>query len=408
MEDILNIDEDVEFDKSIERQQHYVISPQTGTNFDRLSQIILEFNNLNVSTLPADSSLYLEGTFLDTANKAAVKNSKISNNGFAFLFDEARYEVHGVEIDRTRNVGVTSTMKNYVSLSPSESAAMVNAGWDPEFDYGSCVGADGHFSVCIPLKNIFGFAEDYNRVLVHARQQIILLRASDDKNCYEIKDPTKAEEECTITLTHVSWRLPFVQPAPKHNLEILHKVEKGKTIRIPYRNWELFEFPMLPTSASQVWSIKSTTELEKPRYVIVGFQTDRKAKIKKSASEFDHCDLSDIKLYINEQVYPYENLNINFAKSHFSILYDMFARFRKSYYGKGIKPIVQPSVFKSRAPLAVIDCSKQNDTLKSGPVNFRLEFKAENPFPASTSAFALVIHDRILDYNLLNNHVTKL
>ena len=30
------------------------------------------------------------------------------------MFDEIRYELNGVEIDRNRNVGITSTIKNYV------------------------------------------------------------------------------------------------------------------------------------------------------------------------------------------------------------------------------------------------------------------------------------------------------
>jgi len=41
----------------------------------------------------------------------------IRNNCVAFIFDEIRYELNGVEIDRSKNVGITSTFKNYVSLS---------------------------------------------------------------------------------------------------------------------------------------------------------------------------------------------------------------------------------------------------------------------------------------------------
>lgn len=406
MDDILNINEEVEFSDTIARLQEHTITPQAGTNYGNLGEIRLEFSNLNVNTLPSKSYLYLEGKFLTAADATPTKN-KISNNGFAFLFDEARYELHGVEIDRTRNVGITTTLKNYVSLSPTESAAMLNAGWNPDPKEKNWNDDSGNFGVCIPLKNIFGFAEDYDKILVHARQQITLIRSADDKNCYQRKDAATAGDDCKIVLTHVSWHLPFVQAAPRENLRLLNMVEKGSWVKLPFRTWELFEHPALPASDSQSWTIKSTTQLEKPRYIIVGFQTGRKGSGDVSASEFDACDLTDIKLFINEEVYPYGNLNINFTENHYARLYHMYAKFRQGYYGKGVKPLLNPETYKSKAPIAVIDCSHQDDTLKTGPVNFRLEFRAKKAFPANTTAFALVIHDKMIDYNLLNNTVSR-
>jgi len=50
------------------------------------------------------------------------------------MFDEIRYELDGVEIDRNRNVGITSTLKNYVTISSDKSVIMRNAGWDAHTD----------------------------------------------------------------------------------------------------------------------------------------------------------------------------------------------------------------------------------------------------------------------------------
>ena len=51
----------------------------------------------------------------------------LGNNCVAFLFYEIRYELNGVEINRNRNVGITSTLKNYVSLTSGEDKNMENA-----------------------------------------------------------------------------------------------------------------------------------------------------------------------------------------------------------------------------------------------------------------------------------------
>ena len=59
-------------------------------------------------------------------------------------------------------------------------------------------------------------------------------------------------------------------------------------------------------------------------------------------------------------------------------------------------------------PLIIIHCSKQNEILKSGSVDVRLEFETQENFPTGTSAYALIIHDRIIEYNPMSGDVRKL
>jgi len=65
------------------------------------------------------------------------------------MFDEIRYELDGVEIDRNRNVGITSMLKNYVTKSSERSVITNNAGWDPWNP------PNGYFNFCVPL-NVIG------------------------------------------------------------------------------------------------------------------------------------------------------------------------------------------------------------------------------------------------------------
>jgi len=49
---------------------------------------------------------------------------------------------------------------------------------------------------------------------------------------------------------------------------------------------------------------------------------------------FDDCNLTNaIKLYLNSEFYPYDDLNVDISKNKYTILFDMYARFRKAYYG---------------------------------------------------------------------------
>ena len=51
---------------------------------------------------------------LTKADSTPAQATELVNNAICFLFEELRYELNGVEVDRCRNVGLTSLMKGYV------------------------------------------------------------------------------------------------------------------------------------------------------------------------------------------------------------------------------------------------------------------------------------------------------
>ena len=153
--------------------------------------------------------------------------------------------------------------------------------------------------------------------------------------------------------------------------------------------------------------VKTSNQLEKPRFVILAFQTNRKGQRAENASRFDHCNISNLKLFLNSQYYPYGNLNLDVTRNQYAIHYDMYANFQ-SYYGKDSEPILKKINFLTHAPFIVIDCSKQNESRKSAPVDVRLEFEARDNFSALTSVYCLILHDRIVQYNPVSGDVKKL
>lgn len=155
-------------------------------------------------------------------------------------------------------------------------------------------------------------------------------------------------------------------------------------------------------------AVVASSQLEKPRYVILGFQTARNNVLRADASAFDHCDISDVKLFLNSQYYPYGNMNLNMNNNQYALLYEMFANFQSSYYGRNNEPIFNMTEFKNQAPLIVFDCSKQNESLKYAPVDVRLEIESRTNFKDKTSAYCLIIHDRIIQYKPISGDVKKM
>ena len=104
-------------------------------------------------------------------------------NAIYHLFEEARYELNAIEIDKNKNVGLTSLIKNYTSVYEAQSKFLENAGWFPSSNANILLTDNaGNFDVSIPLSRIFGFAEDYQKIIVHTRHELILTRSRNDVN----------------------------------------------------------------------------------------------------------------------------------------------------------------------------------------------------------------------------------
>ncbi|RLU18340.1 hypothetical protein DMN91_008697 [Ooceraea biroi] len=137
-------------------------------------------------------------------------------------------------------------------------------------------------------------------------------------------------------------------------------------------------------------------------------KTGRKNIMSEDVTIFDDCKLTNVKLHLNSEFYPYDDLNVDFEKNKTAILYDMYSRFRRAYYNCNCaEAYLTPPNFLLRGPFVVIDCSRQNESVKSATVDVRLEFECKENAPPNTTAYCLIIHDRVVEYSPLTNVVRR-
>lgn len=404
----------VPFDDTVTHMEFHTHLPYASMTLNNSDEIRIPIQQQDICVLPCLSYLYVEGKLVIESDDSVPKTTYFTNNAFAYLFDEIRYELNGVEIDRVRNPGIATTLKGYASFNEFNLRLMGNAGWissTANMDSGAhSIDKDGNFSFCVPLSSLFGFAEDYKRMIVNARHELVLIRSASDKNAVQCKPASATDpvEAVKVKLEKLSWRIPYVTLSDQQRVTLLKHLNKGINIPVEYRSWELYEYPVLPKTTKQSWAVKTASQLEKPRYIIVAFQTDKKLNIKENASHFNHCNLTNLKLHLNSVSYPYDDLKLDFSRNHYALLYEMYTRFQESYYNLPARPLLGKDIFEKYAPVVVIDCSKQNESIRAAPVDIRLEFEVGKDFPTNTAAYCLIIHDKSFTYNPSNNMVRPL
>lgn len=399
---ILNVLETPVSDNSIESFELHSYKPYV-TSFNKNDEIRIPINQQDLYVLPSASTLYLEGQVqvYNSETKKPVDTINFINNPILFLFQEIRYELNGIEIDKIKNVGVTTTIKSYLSMSESEAKPAKVWGWSID---GSKLTNNVTFSVSIPLDKVLGFAEDYKKIIMNCKHELVLLRSNTNLNALILGEKEVLED---IIINKIIWRVPHVKVSDRERVGLLKNLERDRAITLAFRNWDLYEYPLLPKTRKHTWSIKTSSQIEKPRFVIIGLQTDRKLNAKSSMSEFDNCNLTDVKVFLNSNYYPYENLNVSFSDKKIALLYEQYCRFQQSYYGRRPEPLLSLKEFRDKAPMFVIDCCRQQETLK-GSVDVRLEIEADQDIPDKTSAYCLILNDCVFEYKPLSSIVRKI
>lgn len=116
------------------------------------------------------------------------------------------------------------------------------------------------------------------------------------------------------------------------NLKVLNFLSTNRRIIVQSRSYDLVEYPSLPRSSNNIWSVKTLPILKKPRYVVFGFQTARKDVRVEDASKFDKCHATDMRLHLNTQIFPYQRNELDIEGGIYSELYNAYANIQYSYY----------------------------------------------------------------------------
>ena len=80
---------------------------------------------------------------------------------------------------------------------------------------------EGIFSFRVPLKHIFGFCEDYNKILYGMKQTLTLTRDNDNNVIFRHNTAANGK----IRLDKISWYMPHVMPADKDKMELYKIIE---------------------------------------------------------------------------------------------------------------------------------------------------------------------------------------
>jgi hypothetical protein len=415
--DHLNWKENIQIDESIEKLDYREYEPHIGTDINQESgEIRIVIQDQDQFVLPSKSYLYIEGQFKHkNGDRIAPNESKITlvNNALMFLFKRVAYRMGNQEIEGCNNIGRATTMKGLVTYPRNYTEGSrfmwvmdtMTADDHPEHSerfkfLNNYVVQNstptGFFSATIPLSHILGFCENYDKVVYGVKHELILQRTHSHDAIQKLivmADGADTLQYGRLDLKTLRWRVPHVKLADEEKLKLYSIIEKKQSISINFLNRQCDSTIIPEGVTSHSWRVSVTAGVEKPRYIILGFQTDKDRKQSSNPAQFDHCHLKNAYVQLNTERYPELDLQLDFDKNLYTTAYTMLCDYYNETLNKEGCPMTVVE-FRILFPLMVFDISRQSERLKNSITDITIKTEFSDDVPANTKAFALILSDR--------------
>ena len=429
MNSILRITDPILKDDSIDKYEEIAYEKIAGTNLNAPGQDIrLTIETQDIFTYPSESYLIVEGYLEQNLNppNATVYNQNtdlitLTNNGIMHLFKRIRYDLSGQEIENLVHPGQATTMLGLLKYPDDFSKSKgLNQLWYKDTNTNATIGNNGNagfnvrrhyifssdpvgtFSFKIPLKHIFGFCEDYDKIVYGLKHNLTLTRNNDNDAIYRNDNDTAgaAMVDGRVILTEISWFMPHVTPADQYKMELYKIIERKEKIPVGYRMLQC-DSASVHQAKNFSWRLSVKSSPEVPRFIIIGFQSGKSNNQQRNPSIFDNVNIDNIYAMLNSTRYPTVDYNIHFAKNMFSRVYGDAIEFRSKFFNMDeliSNPNFTPLEYRTMYPLFLFDVSKQSEKLKYSTTDIQIKMNFREDPPADTQVYGVIISDRLINF----------
>jgi len=178
---------------------------------------------------------------------------------------------------------------------------------------GTSINNPGEIRINIEQQDLFfHLSDDYDKVVYGFKHTITLVRKTDDDAIFRAGAVAAAK----VKLDKISLFMPSVLPSDNEKLQLFKTIDSKATVPATYRARQCDSI-VVPQSTTFSWRLSVKTSPEKPRYIIVAFQTAKSGNQEANPAIVNHCDLKNMYIMLNQDRYPAVDYNLSFPNQQF-------------------------------------------------------------------------------------------
>ena len=145
-------------------------------------------------------------------------------------------------------------------------------------------------------------------------------------------------------------------------------LNKKNNVDFSYYERKTF-YKNVPNATNSLFDLVMESGMQRPQYIIVGFENNNINEQTHDASTFDIMNVTECYCKIGREFYPEEKMNINYGTNNYNEGFKEIVSFNKDYNGlpHNIKPYINHRIFKSSYRIYVFDTRYQNNHIAPQP-----------------------------------------
>ena len=162
----------------------------------------------------------------------------------------------------------------------------------------------------------------------------------------------------------------------------------------------------MPNAINFLFDLGMESGMERPQYIIVGFENINVIEQTHDVSTFDVMNVTEYYGKIGSEFYPEDRMDINYG-TRYNKAFKEIVSFNKDYNGLplNIKPHINQRTFKSSYRIYVFDTRYQSDHIGPQPIQLNFKFSAA---VADVICHALVLTRKVISVNSDGNKMVDI
>ena len=163
----------------------------------------------------------------------------------------------------------------------------------------------------------------------------------------------------------------------------------------------------MPNATNFLFDLGMESGMERPQYIIVGFENNNVNEQTHDASAFDVMNVTECYCKIGSEFYHENRMNNNYGTNNYIEAFKEIVSFNKDYNGlpHNIKTYINHRTFKSSYRIYVFDIRYQSDHIGPQPIQLNFNF---SDAVADFICHALVLTRNVISVNSDGNKMVDI
>ena len=207
----------------------------------------------------------------------------------------------------------------------------------------------GNMYMMIKMSDLFGFVNDLEKIIYGSGCKLILKRNNNDRALYRVNsNPGAVANDGNIEIRDISWCVPSIDPSNDNRNIVQKGLSKKNNVDFSYYERKTL-YKNVPNATNFLFDLGMESGMERPQYILVGFENNNVNEQTHDASTFDVMNVTECYCKIDSEFYLEDRMNINYGTNNYNEAFKEIVSFNKDYNGlpHNIKPYINHRTFKS-------------------------------------------------------------